>query len=349
MRIRYERGAEEGLHDAVRRPERCPTLKNLWSDRDARAMVRKFAKRGVGRDLALRIYTTRLLGGDPALALHGGGNTSVKTVLPDLLGEPVEVLCVKGSGWDMAAIEPAGLPAVRLAPLRRLAGLDALGDEEMVGVLRGNLLDAGAPNPSIETLLHAFLPQKFVDHTHAQRRPRAHRPARRRRDLRHRLRRPRRRGALRHVGIRAGQADPRGAGGRPGRRGSDPDQARRLHGRRNGQGLLRSHDRGGFGGRGPHRQGPGARYSLPRCPGRSPRPGTWRRSCAALPQSPWTPASAGSPVSSSTFASVRGSWNTSAERTCADTASRGRRRPRPRRPHQAQAPRRAGARSGQAG
>ena len=161
------RGCEEGLHDAVRRPGRRPTLKNLWSDRGALAMVRRYARRGVGRDLALRIYTTRLLGGDPALALHGGGNTSVKTVLPDLLGEPVEVLCVKGSGWDMAAIEPAGMPAVRLGPLRRLAGRDALGDEEMVAVLRGNLLDATAPNPSIETLLHAFLPQKFVDHTHA--------------------------------------------------------------------------------------------------------------------------------------------------------------------------------------
>src|SRR5207237_110472 len=83
-------------------------------------------------------------GGDPRLVLHGGGNTSVKTVLPDLLDEPAEVLCVKGSGWDMANIEPAGLPAVRLAPLRKLRARDALPDEEMVRVQRANLLDPEA-------------------------------------------------------------------------------------------------------------------------------------------------------------------------------------------------------------
>ncbi len=99
--------------------------------------------------------------------LHGGGNTSVKTTLPDLLGEEVEVLCVKGSGCDMAAIEPAGLPAVRLERLRKLRARAALSDEDMVRVQRENLLDPTAPNPSVETLLHAFLPHKFVDHTHA--------------------------------------------------------------------------------------------------------------------------------------------------------------------------------------
>ena len=99
--------------------------------------------------------------------MHGGGNTSVKTALPDLLGEHVEVLCVKGSGWDMGNIEPAGLPAVRLAPLRKLRERDALSDEDMVRIQRANLLDPGAPNPSVETLLHAFLPHKFIDHTHA--------------------------------------------------------------------------------------------------------------------------------------------------------------------------------------
>ena len=87
--------------------------------------------------------------------------------MPDLLGEEAEVLCVKGSGWDMATIEPAGLPAVRLAPLRKLRARDALSDEDMVRVQRANLLDPMAPNPSVETLLHAFLPHKFVDHTHA--------------------------------------------------------------------------------------------------------------------------------------------------------------------------------------
>ena len=79
-------------------------MKNLWSDKAAKAMVARYARAGVGRDLALRVYTSRLLGGDPRLVLHGGGNTSVKTRAVDLAGDEVEVLCVKGSGWDMAAI-----------------------------------------------------------------------------------------------------------------------------------------------------------------------------------------------------------------------------------------------------
>ena len=119
------------------------------------------------RELALRVYTTRLLGGEPRLVLHGGGNTSVKTTARDTLGEEVEVLCVKGSGWDMGVIEPPGLPAVRLQPLRKLYALDRLSDEDMVNFQRVNLLDASAPNPSVETLFHAFLPHKFIDHTHA--------------------------------------------------------------------------------------------------------------------------------------------------------------------------------------
>jgi rhamnose utilization protein RhaD (predicted bifunctional aldolase and dehydrogenase)/NAD(P)-dependent dehydrogenase (short-subunit alcohol dehydrogenase family) len=142
-------------------------MRSLWSDRDAEQMVAGYAASGIGRDLALRVYTSRLLGGDPALVLHGGGNTSVKTKAVDLVGDEAEVLCVKGSGWDMAAIEPAGLPAVRLAPLRTLRRRHALSDEDMVRVQRANLLDPGAPNPSVETLLHAFLPHKFIDHTHA--------------------------------------------------------------------------------------------------------------------------------------------------------------------------------------
>jgi rhamnose utilization protein RhaD (predicted bifunctional aldolase and dehydrogenase)/NAD(P)-dependent dehydrogenase (short-subunit alcohol dehydrogenase family) len=142
-------------------------MRNLWSDRDARAAVKTYRAQGANEDLALRTYTTRLLGGDPRLVQHGGGNTSVKTVMRDSAGEPAKVLCVKGSGWDMATIEPPGLPAVRLAPLLKLAGLKVLSDEEMVAIQRGNLLDGAAPNPSVETLLHAFIPHKFVDHTHA--------------------------------------------------------------------------------------------------------------------------------------------------------------------------------------
>ncbi|MGD0190961.1 MAG: bifunctional aldolase/short-chain dehydrogenase [Rhizomicrobium sp.] len=142
-------------------------MKSRWSDTDAQEFVTRYAPTGIGEDLALRVYTTRLLGGDPRLVLHGGGNTSVKTHVKDLLGDTVEVICVKGSGWDMGNIEPAGLPAVRLAPLRRLRALDRLSDEEMVNYQRVNLLDSSAPNPSVETLLHAFLPHKFIDHTHS--------------------------------------------------------------------------------------------------------------------------------------------------------------------------------------
>ena len=90
-------------------------MQSGWIDRDADAAIARYEN--LGRDVALRVYTTQLLGRDPRLVLHGGGNTSVKTRLADLNGDEVDVLCVKGSGWDMGAIEPAGLPAVRLAPL----------------------------------------------------------------------------------------------------------------------------------------------------------------------------------------------------------------------------------------
>src|SRR5260370_18343938 len=142
-------------------------MKSAWVDRDAAAVVDRYGKDGGGTELALRVYTTRLLGRDPKLVLHGGGNTSVKIRVRDLLGEEAEVLCVKGSGWDMARIEPAGLPAVRLEPLKTLRSREALSDEDMVRIQRALLIDPMAPNPSVETLLHAFLPQKCVDHTHS--------------------------------------------------------------------------------------------------------------------------------------------------------------------------------------
>ena len=142
-------------------------MQSRWVDRDAKATVDRYAKAGVASDLALRVYTPRLLGGDPALVLHGGGNTSVKTRMPDLVGDETEVLCVKGTGADMATIEPAGMPAVRLSPLRKLRERDTLSDEDMVRVQRANLIDPAAPSPSLELLLHAFVPHAFVDHTHA--------------------------------------------------------------------------------------------------------------------------------------------------------------------------------------
>jgi rhamnose utilization protein RhaD (predicted bifunctional aldolase and dehydrogenase)/NAD(P)-dependent dehydrogenase (short-subunit alcohol dehydrogenase family) len=142
-------------------------MKSGWVDRDAEAIVAQGAKSGLDRDFALRLYTTRLLGRDSKLVLHGGGNTSLKQKMRDRLGEEVEVLRIKATGSDMAMIEPAGLPAVRLAPLRKLRALDEIGDEELVGIERASLIDAAAPNPSVEVMLHAFLPHKFIDHTHA--------------------------------------------------------------------------------------------------------------------------------------------------------------------------------------
>jgi rhamnose utilization protein RhaD (predicted bifunctional aldolase and dehydrogenase)/NAD(P)-dependent dehydrogenase (short-subunit alcohol dehydrogenase family) len=142
-------------------------MKSAWVDSDAKAALDHWAKAGIGQDLALRIYSTRLLGREPRLVLHGGGNTSVKAQVKDLLDEEVEALCVKGSGWDMASIEPAGMPAVRLAALRKLRSRSAMPDGEMVRLQRAALIDPQSPNPSVETLLHAFIPHKFVDHTHA--------------------------------------------------------------------------------------------------------------------------------------------------------------------------------------
>jgi rhamnose utilization protein RhaD (predicted bifunctional aldolase and dehydrogenase)/NAD(P)-dependent dehydrogenase (short-subunit alcohol dehydrogenase family) len=142
-------------------------VKSLWSDAEVEALVAPYAARGVPREVALCLYGSRLLGGDKRLVLHGGGNTSVKTVLPDLFGEPAEVLCIKGSGRDLATLEPEGLPAVRLAPLRALRRRESLDDADMVRLSRAALLDPAAPNISVEALLHAFLPHRFVDHTHS--------------------------------------------------------------------------------------------------------------------------------------------------------------------------------------
>jgi rhamnose utilization protein RhaD (predicted bifunctional aldolase and dehydrogenase)/NAD(P)-dependent dehydrogenase (short-subunit alcohol dehydrogenase family) len=113
------------------------------------------------------VYGSRLLGSQPDLVLHGGGNTSVKTTVPDLFGDPVEVLYVKGSGWDLATIEPQGFTALRLAAVKALLRLDSLPDSRMMNELRAARLDAAAPDPSVESLLHALLPYPAVQHSHA--------------------------------------------------------------------------------------------------------------------------------------------------------------------------------------
>jgi len=117
--------------------------------------------------IALRVYSARLIGAEPDLVMHGGGNVSLKSTARDVLGEVHEVLHIKGSGWDLATIEAPGLPAVRLAPLRALRALERLSDEDMVDIQRANLMTQSSPNPSVETLLHAYLPAAVVDHTHA--------------------------------------------------------------------------------------------------------------------------------------------------------------------------------------
>jgi rhamnose utilization protein RhaD (predicted bifunctional aldolase and dehydrogenase)/NAD(P)-dependent dehydrogenase (short-subunit alcohol dehydrogenase family) len=140
-------------------------MENRWNDADAETAIKTY--QDVSKDLALRVYTSRLIGADPALVLHGGGNTSVKSSAKNRVGEEVAALFVKGSGWDLDTLEPPGLPGVKLDNLLKLRQLDSLSDEDMVNEQRINLLDASSPNPSVETLLHAFLPHKFVDHSHA--------------------------------------------------------------------------------------------------------------------------------------------------------------------------------------
>lgn len=142
-------------------------MESRWSEIECRKTVELYRRQGIGEEIARRVYTTRLLGQDPQLVLHGGGNTSLKTDALDTFGAKIDVLRVKGSGWDMADIEPAGLPELRLDPLRQLRDLDELTDKAMVNFERQQLLDSNSPNPSVETLLHAFLPGKFIDHTHS--------------------------------------------------------------------------------------------------------------------------------------------------------------------------------------
>jgi rhamnose utilization protein RhaD (predicted bifunctional aldolase and dehydrogenase)/NAD(P)-dependent dehydrogenase (short-subunit alcohol dehydrogenase family) len=133
-------------------------MKSLWNDKEAAQYP---------GELGLRVYTSQLLGRDKSLVLHGGGNTSVKVVEKNLLGVEEPLLYVKGSGWDLATIEAKGFSPVRMAPLLQLACLKAMTDAQMDNELVTSMTRAGAPSPSVETILHALLPHKYVDHTHA--------------------------------------------------------------------------------------------------------------------------------------------------------------------------------------
>jgi rhamnose utilization protein RhaD (predicted bifunctional aldolase and dehydrogenase)/NAD(P)-dependent dehydrogenase (short-subunit alcohol dehydrogenase family) len=141
-------------------------MQNRWRDDEAKQFIAKYAGE-FGEDLALRVYSSQLLGADESLVLHGGGNTSVKSSHVNLLGQQVSAIYIKASGRDMALIEPDGFPGLELDHLRKLRALPSLSDERMLEEMLTHLLRAGAPAPSVETLVHAFLPHKFIDHTHS--------------------------------------------------------------------------------------------------------------------------------------------------------------------------------------
>ena len=132
-------------------------MKSLWNDKEAKSFK---------TDLDLRVYTSRLLGRDSSLVLHGGGNTSVKSTATNLFGETEDILYVKGSGWDLATIEAEGFAPVKMDMLLKMAQLKKLDDTNMVKYQRMAMIDPSAPNPSVEAILHAIIPFKFVDHTH---------------------------------------------------------------------------------------------------------------------------------------------------------------------------------------
>ena len=142
-------------------------MKSSWSDEQATEFLSRYGAQW-GEDLALRTYSARLLGVEKSLVLHGGGNTSVKGSHTNLLGEDLAAIFVKASGHDLSAIEPEGHPALDLEYLKRLQALTKLSDQAMVGEIRTHLFDFQSPTPSIETLVHAFIDRKFLDHTHAE-------------------------------------------------------------------------------------------------------------------------------------------------------------------------------------
>jgi rhamnose utilization protein RhaD (predicted bifunctional aldolase and dehydrogenase)/NAD(P)-dependent dehydrogenase (short-subunit alcohol dehydrogenase family) len=140
-------------------------MQNFFKKGDSKKFIAKYS--AFPRDLARCAYATRLLGRNSNLVLHGGGNTSVKLIRKNIVGEQIDVLFMKGSGRNLATIEPSGFTGLALDQLRKLGNLKSLSDAEMINQLAIHRLDSQSPHPSVETLLHAFLPHKFIDHTHA--------------------------------------------------------------------------------------------------------------------------------------------------------------------------------------
>ncbi|MFQ5430919.1 MAG: bifunctional aldolase/short-chain dehydrogenase [Nitrospinota bacterium] len=141
-------------------------MKNRWSDSGAAEFIKKYRQKA-GKEIALRAYSSRLIGAEPALVLHGGGNTSVKSVYNNVLGQSVESVYVKASGYDLAHIVPEGFCGLDLDYIKSLRVLHKLSIEAMADEMRTHLLNAHSATPSIEGLMHAFIPKKFIDHTHA--------------------------------------------------------------------------------------------------------------------------------------------------------------------------------------
>jgi len=140
-------------------------MENRWSE-DKAAQFIKDCKVNREPDIAIRLYASSLIGAEENLVLHGGGNASVKTVYTDLFGSKIEAIYVKASGYNMSCMNPDSYTGLNLAYLKRLRTLSSLTDEEMTNEFRTHFLNSNAAAPSIETLLHAFIPGKFVDHTH---------------------------------------------------------------------------------------------------------------------------------------------------------------------------------------
>ncbi len=140
-------------------------MRNLFSEKEGQGFIAEYPT--ISPELALRVYTSRLIGKDPNLVLHGGGNTSVKLEMTNIVGEEREVLYVKGSGRDLGFIEPSAFVGLELAPLRKLRRLSQLADDEMENQLQIHKVAFSSPDPSVEALLHAFLPARYVDQTHA--------------------------------------------------------------------------------------------------------------------------------------------------------------------------------------
>jgi rhamnose utilization protein RhaD (predicted bifunctional aldolase and dehydrogenase)/NAD(P)-dependent dehydrogenase (short-subunit alcohol dehydrogenase family) len=140
-------------------------MENLFKEDEAIVFTEKFA--AFSKELAMRVYTSRLIGNNNNLVLHGGGNTSVKTKLKNIIGDEKDVLFIKGSGKDLSTIGPEGFVGLNLDPLLKLRHIESIPDSEMDNQLKIHRISSQSPDPSVETLLHAFLPHKYVDHTHA--------------------------------------------------------------------------------------------------------------------------------------------------------------------------------------